>query len=484
MNGTRFRLLALSLTVLALPGCHISRPADPARRATAPLPGPDAWPGRDLDAVRGLQERTPAVIRTWEPNGLIPVDELGEESRVALNSIDRTIIANRLTDHGLLRVWSYPGDETEVFSANWLFGGGFLENASFLTSRDASGHRLERAKAGLPAFLGTPRREENTRRPGLQLTHTRQSTMLGAGIDLRIPTDIRGHGVLIVLGGLYSTSWQETSIDLFARAGWDVLRIDPATRVRRPNDAAFDRVQSDRSAFVLDRMKSEPGSVSEGREAARAEARVKFPLPPLGFDLGPDRDPAEVGRVVARQVDDLIAENAFAAQAAVEYLVDTHGRDALGPIAVIGYSGGSLGAPAVAARLRAIGVPVDALILIGSGADLLTISRTSRRSNGGIDLTSDGRFAPTREQLAAAHEAYLRHTALDAYALGPALADIPTLLMIASHDEWVPNGDLLDERLGEPDRIRYFGGHGGLFYFLPQQTPRMVRWLDGAVSTP
>jgi hypothetical protein len=384
MNGTRFRLLALSLTVLALPGCHISRPADPARRATAPLPGPDAWPGRDLDAVRGLQERTPAVIRTWEPNGLIPEDELGEESRAALNSIDRTIIANRLTDHGLLRVWSYPGDETEVFSANWLFGGGFLENASFLTSRDASGHRLERAMAGLPAFLGTPRREENTRRPGLQLTHTRQSTMLGqrASISGSRPTSADS-GVLIVLGGLFSTSWQETSIDLFDRAGWDVLRIDPATRVRRPNDAAFDRVQSDRSAFVLDRMKSEPGSVSERREAARAEARVKFPLPPSGFDLGPDRDAAEVGRVAARQVDDLIAENAYAAQAAVEYLVDTHGRDALGPIAVIGYSGGSLGAPAVAARLRAIGVPVDALILIGSGADLLTISRTSRRSTGG-----------------------------------------------------------------------------------------------------
>jgi hypothetical protein len=56
--------------------------------------------------------------------------------------------------------------------------------------------------------------------------------------------------------------------------------------------------------------------------------------------------------------------------------------------------------------------------------------------------------------------------------------------MIASTTSWVPNGDLLDERLGEPDRIRYFGGHGGLFYFLPQQTPRMVRWLDGAVSTP
>ncbi len=503
MNGTLFRLLALVSVLSLLPGCHVSRPADPARRATAPLPGPDAWPARDLEAVRGFHEQTPEAIRGWELNGLVPEDQLEPPSREALESIDRTIIANRLTEHGLLRVWSYPddgSDEADRFSVNWLFGGGFLKNATFLTSRDASGYRLERAMKDVPENLGAPRGKRNYHLPGLQATYAANSVMLGRGLDLRIPTEIRGRGVLIVLGGLFSTTWQESSIELFERAGWDVLQINPASWTRRPNDDAFERAEDERRERAKDLfqrragMKNEDGSdvpMTDWSErvdpektglddyaAALDDVKKEVPLPLTGFELSPESDPAEVGRTIAHAVDDSIAENAYAAHAGIEYLIDTHGRESLGSIAIVGYSAGSFAAPAVAARLECTGIPVEALILIGSGADLFTISQVSTISNGGIDLTGDGRYAPTPEQISSAREAYLRHTALDPYALGPALADIPTLLMIASNDEPVPNGELLDERLGYPQRIRYFGGHGGLFYFLPQQTPRMVRWLN------
>ena len=450
--------------------------------------------------MRGFHERTPEVIRGWELNGLVPGDQLEPKSREALESIDRTIIANRLTGHGLLRVWSYPGDDSDRFSVNRLFGGGFLENASFLTSRDASGYRLERAMKDVPGNLGAPRGKRNFHLPGLQATYASSSVMLGRGLDLRIPTEIRGRGVLLVLGGLFSTTWQESSIELFERAGWDVLQINPTSWTRRPNDDEFERAEDERRARAMDLfqrrsgMKNEDGSdvpITDWAErvdpektglddyaAALDDVKKEIPLPLTGFELSPESDPAEVGRTIARAVDDSIAENAYAAQAGIEYLFDTHGRGSLGSIAVLGYSAGSFAAPAVAARLESTGVPVDALILIGSGADLFTISQESTVSNGGIDVTGDGRFAPTPEQISAARDAYLGHTKLDPYALAPALADIPTLLMIASNDEPVPNGELLDERLGFPDRVRYFGGHGGLFYFLPQQTPRMIRWLD------
>lgn len=500
MNGTLSRLLTLAIIAAALPACHVSRPADPTRHATAPLPGPESWPDRDLDAVRGFHQRTPESVRRWELNGLVPEDHLEDESRERLASVDRTIVANRLTDHGLLRVWSYPGHEMDVFSVNWLFGGGFLENAAFLTSRDATGYRLERALEDIPETLGTPRHEKNFHFPGLQQTHVHESVMLGTGIELRIPTEIRGRGVLIVLGGLFSTEWQERSIELFEHAGWDLLRINPASRTRRPNDSEYERVRDQRRAYASDLFQRQSGITNEdgsdvpitewadrvdpdrtgfdSYEAALEVAKAELPMPPTGFELAPESDPEEVGRTIAGAIDDSIAENAYAAEAGVEYLIDMHGRDALGPLAVIGYSAGSLAAPAVAARLEAVGVPVGAMILIGGGADLFTISQTSRRTNGGVDLTGEGHFTPTPAQVAAARDAYLRHTTLDPYALGPALADIPTLLMIASNDESVPNGELLDERLGEPHRIRYFGGHAGLFYFLPPQTPRIIRWLD------
>lgn len=281
MNRMRNVLIPALCLLPLLTGCHISRPAAPDRRATAPLPGPEAWPSRDIEAVRDFHERTPEVIRSWELNGLVAEDQLDERSRKALASIEQTVIANRLTDHGLLRVWSDPEGDRDRFTANWLFGGGFVENAAFLSSRDASGYRRERALKDVPDALGTPRLKKNFWLPGLQQTYSGESVMLGRGIDLRVPTRVRGRGVLVVLGGLFSTTWQESSIELFEKAGWDVLQIDPVSWTRKPNDDNYEAVQDQRGAFAKDLFerrlgwKNEDGSYVPMSERADDDASAQ-----------------------------------------------------------------------------------------------------------------------------------------------------------------------------------------------------------------
>ena len=501
MKGRVLRLVVLAVVAALLPACHVTRPADPNRRATAALPASEAWPDRDLQAVRRFHERTPDEIYAYELSGLVPREALDEDARIALATPSRTVLANRLTAHGLLRVWTLNEHDT-LYRGLW-FGEAFRANASFLSSRFASGYQLERATRDLPDVIGGPRNTRDFGAPhgGLQRSYAAGSILLTEGIEMHIPPRVSGRGLLVVLGGLLSTVWQEESIELFAGAGWDILQIDSRTGVRGPNDDAVRRAQDAQMASLIDRLTADRDAADDeqGETPTERSARIRkrapeetlalydaimsaHPTPPSGLEYTRETDPTELGRVIARAIDDGIAENAYAAEAGVRYLIETHGRDAIGPIAVLGYSAGSLSSPGVAARLRGGGIDLAAMILIGSGADLLDVSRRSELGGTTLSLRGPDGFEPTAEQVERVRDAYRDRVELDPYTLGPALADIPTLLMIASDDRLVPNGDLLDERLGYPDRIRYFGGHGGLFYFLPQQTPRMIRWLDEAVS--
>lgn len=499
MNRTTRVAIAACLIILPLAGCHISRPADPARRAIAPLPAPGDWPARDTGAIRDLSEATPEKVYFWQLNGKVEPGELDEESRLLLETPDRTILANRMTERGLLRVWESTRAGYSFLSR--LFGSGFDENATFLSPRTGAGYARERALMNVPDRSSVPRGETSFR-PGLEMSYTGRQILLDRGLELGIPKRSRGKGVLVVLGGLFSTTWQESSIELFKKAGWDIIQLDPTTTILNPNYAEWKAVrdrQSDwrseesRKRIVQERAAMDAADDAAGRPrtvrplkspqieeimATIAASEEKFPTPPTGWELTPETDPEQLGKAIARAMDETVAENAYAAAAALDYFVDTHGADAVGPIAVIGYSAGTFAAPAVAARIMADGHPVHALIMIGGGADLFGISQQSSITDGGVDLTGEDKYAPETDRLDAVHASYLEHAKLDPYTLGPALADIPTLIMIAEDDNAVPNGTLLDERFRRPHRIRYFGGHEGLFYFLPPQTPRMIRWLD------
>ena len=506
-------LCVLGAVACALTACHTSRSAPADRGPPGALPAPEAWPERDVSFVRPFADRTPEEVFYWEPDGTIPLEQIAPHNAQALATPERRVLRKRIVAGGLLRVW----EDTQPKPWSLGFGDRFRQNATFLTERDATGYSLETAIKDVPDQLGVPRGATNFMRPGLQRTFQGTAALLDRGVGLHIPSTPGSRGTLVVLGGLMTNRWQESVIDRLNDQGWAVVQVDPVTSVRAPNDDDYRRVLDRQSKWAIDRFverqaevdathdaqqeaaagdhRQPANSARARRDSARSDselmlddlrtAREMFPTPPTGFELLPDTDPVELGRLIATGVDDLLAENAYAASAAIDDMVRTHGRDALGPIVIIGFSGGSLGSPAVAARLLADGIGVDAMILIGAGANLFSISQTSTASDGGIRLAPRelGRPRPTlpADRLAEVERAYLNAVRLDAYAVAPALRDVPTLLVLASNDKAVPNADVLDERLGFPERITYHGGHRGLFYFLPGKTSSMVRWLDRVV---
>jgi pimeloyl-ACP methyl ester carboxylesterase len=128
------------------------------------------------------------------------------------------------------------------------------------------------------------------------------------------------------------------------------------------------------------------------------------------------------------------------------------------------------------------------MVLIGGGADLFSVAQQSTLTDGGIRLrcTQDGESKPPSAATSeAVHEAYLRSTQLDPARLAPRLQDVPTLLLHATWDSWVPasTGDELDELLGRPDRWSLLlGGHGMMFYLLPSQARGITQWVREAAT--
>jgi pimeloyl-ACP methyl ester carboxylesterase len=196
------------------------------------------------------------------------------------------------------------------------------------------------------------------------------------------------------------------------------------------------------------------------------------------FHVGSRQRVPEVAAELAAEVDDLLAESAYAAEAAVDYLASRRPEVPLGRMVMLGCSAGALAAPAVVARMPE---RFSAMVLVGGGANLLEISQTSDLTNAGIALTwaPDAPRGPWRRELFAA---YARASALDPYAVAPRLAGKPTLLVQANLDSTVPahNGWLLWDRLGRPDRYVHTGGHRTLFLTLASQTDRIAAWIERA----
>src|SRR5690606_2543041 len=123
-----------------------------------------------------------------------------------------------------------------------------------------------------------------------------------------------------------------------------------------------------------------------------------------------------------------------------------------------GCSAGAICGPTIAARL---GDRVQAVVLIGGGADILRISQTNGVTNAGLAFGAldpiEGGYQPrklTRGELDQLSDAYLEMSQLDPYHTAPALRATPTLMLHAALDKIVPArcGRLLYERLGKPER--------------------------------
>jgi predicted esterase len=189
---------------------------------------------------------------------------------------------------------------------------------------------------------------------------------------------------------------------------------------------------------------------------------------------------ANIGRVIASEIDDAVASSAYAAEAAIEY-IDAHRPDLQGvPVVLMGFSAGALVAPTVAVRLHE---RLDAMVVIGGGANLFEVALQSKFKDGGVRLRCDKK-KPSQELVAAVDRAYLEASKLDPYHTAPLVRDIPTLQVHAKKDTWVPahTGELLYERLGRPDRLSISAGHELLFYRLPGQRRRIADWVERAAG--
>jgi alpha-beta hydrolase superfamily lysophospholipase len=214
---------------------------------------------------------------------------------------------------------------------------------------------------------------------------------------------------------------------------------------------------------------------------------VRMLAPPAGFvarselTIDPGGNAPESARRVARELMDRIAESAYAAEAALEHVLDRRPALRARPKVILGGSAGAMALPAAVLRSGAY----DGAVLIAGGGNILEIitrSSYTRPVNAmdfrWIGFEDDAR--PDRETLDRVAGMYLDHAPLDPLHASAALQGMPVLMLHASGDDAIPpdTGDRLWKALGEPERWIIQGNHLTLFLSLWTYGPRIMDWLE------
>jgi hypothetical protein len=505
------QIAAVVLACLPLGGCFSYH------RAAADRPAPDrlaaeAWPRHDTAPLVPLTE-TPGVIRRYE----VDRAELARDKKLShlteaqldlaadeaanLHAIE--VLDSRLTDGGLIRLWRDPrNDDAHTYEPMIFSFGGRLElftrRGSFLTPDQLAwreAREASRARHGLvdrPPYRGTDVR-------GVTTSDEADRWLLHEGYDLGFSVpDAQPVGLAIHLTSLYENKYEHAVIRRLRNWGWAIGHIDTRLGVRGPlAEQAMDR-RNEREALLESRMPlSPPGSTQRHDEDVdewmkettdyierRYELgeQLKKDLPDIGtgFELTPDSDPEQIADLIARAADRRLAEHADAAAALVDSLDALHPQLAGRPLLVTGFSAGALAAPTVAARLRERHPDRQILlVLVGGGATLLDIARTSELTDGGIRLQDPGGPEPTPEQLAVLQNRYESKSRLDPIHTAAALRDIPVLHIYADRDTVVPTAaaERLNAAHGSVDRLVHHGDHDTLLYLLNTEASRIRSWL-------
>lgn len=476
-----------------------------------------------MDPVRELAERTPEVIHRWVLSPGSDLDSISKQDRVTLESSVVNVTYQGIHGWGLLRVLDprdvtlTPEDE-QAAALRSYFGflfTGFTPNAHWLTSRTIDGLReeIERATSFFPDDVepaGLTLAIDPAATPPAILPNPRYGEyLLWMGMDIRLPPEAEPNrpyrGMVLHLNAMFGNEYEVRTLDEFRRRQWAVIDLKPSSQVRAPIPIQWHEalIEAERrrveitARICMDLCSARVCEASSLDELERLSRR--FQSHPLSGELTRlsrtinamrggayivenDADAERVAREVAELLNQTQAGSAYASEAVLDYIAsqrpDLHGL----PLVLIGFSAGGLAAPTSAARVLD---HLDAVVIIGGGADCFTASQRSTFSTGGLTIRPTAadptsRITLPRDRVASMSRLYLDHARLDPYYTAPLLSNIPVLVVHADSDTWVPAecGELLWERLGKPDRLRISAGHELLFYLLPNKAGFIADWVE------
>lgn len=449
-----------------------------------------AWPSRDERAVEPYRTTAPADLFEFEPHQGVTIESMDETSRAQVQEAALRIQTSEVRSGGVFRTWTKKGQDATLGALADLLGG-FEPNAAYLSSYRVNDERWMAGRELARERLQAMNLARSVQKLPTWLTGQEEASAINEGVRLQMPgpSPENVKGILVHLTSLIPNRYEMAVVDRIERDGWAVISIDTDAAIRAPHDPAkLARLPEIRDGVARTQMElaeifkkndlSAEGRKNQDQVQARLAAlmREQRTIERGEYTLCAAEDATGVAAAIARATDEVLAENAYAAEAALAHL-DEHRPELRGrPVLMMGFSAGALTLPAVAARL---GDRVIGAVIVAGGADLLDVSLTTNLEWAAIPIRCEGK-RPADPALDALRAAYLERVRLDPVKTAPALARLPVLQVHATRDKTVSSasGERLHELLGKPDRINFWGDHRLLFYFLPDEADRIARWVE------
>lgn len=283
---------------------------------------------------------------------------------------------------------------------------------------------------------------------------------------------------------LQQTPHDQPGTTLDVRRSWFLL-FDPLPKVRQ------EAAPAPRGLVVLmpGLLGTPEGPLTGLATALRKDgwAVLRMAAQPTDFlrkwsgELDPRRP--ETFAVVAELLAQRTAECAYAVWGAVDHAAEQRPRLKEKPIVLVGFSGGGMTLPTVAARRPSA---VSAAVIVGGGCHFWLMNQTSNYEWWINAFEPAWTSPPTPEEHDALNAAYLAANSLDSFHTAGVLRDIPTLMIQGSQDKAVPAplGEVLWQRAGKPQRDLHDVGHEWLFAGLPKQFGRIRAWIGTHANNP
>ncbi|MBL8999910.1 MAG: alpha/beta hydrolase [Phycisphaerae bacterium] len=283
---------------------------------------------------------------------------------------------------------------------------------------------------------------------------------------LWLPSERPARGLVLYQWGLSGYKYEKELVRILTERGWAVLGHN-GLAWRRPGALT---VSPDAPA-------AQPPKPADGISVRRRPMKEERP------DERTRRTYLDAtAALAATDFDDAIGLYALANESALRFVYERFPAIPHSPLIIVGCSFGAIMSPSVSARLDEVGLPAEAVILIGGGTNFLEVagsewmdyyySRVRGRVSTELHLTVAERKIVTAE--------YIRRSTLDPYHTAPLLRDKHMLIMHASWDAIVPaaKGEELWERAGRPERWVGNFGHLYMFATLSWAADDIVAWID------